>query len=80
MNSTHLSVNRTFKSKRCECSPEYVSARLFERSLTFAEIAELSEKCNLWTFEGYSDRTAKVPITFTIPVTQAFASISRIIE
>jgi hypothetical protein len=80
MNSNHLSVNRTLKSKSRECSPQYLSARLFERSLTFAEIVELSEKCDLWTFEGYSDRTAKTPITFTIPATQVFASVSRVVE
>jgi hypothetical protein len=80
MNSTRLSVNKVFNSRQRECSPEHVAERLFERSLTFAEIADLSEKCNLWTVEGYSDRSPKSPITFTIPTTQLLASISRVVE
>ena len=80
MNSTRLCVNQVFNSRQCECSPEYIAERLFERSLTFAEIADLSEKCNLWTVEGYSDKSPKLPITFTIPTAQLFASISRVVE
>jgi hypothetical protein len=80
MNSTYLPVNRSSKSTARECSPAYLSERLFERSITFAEIADLAEKCDLWEVDGASAESRKPPITFTVPTIQLFASISRVVE
>ena len=63
-----------------KCAPPQLVDRLFERSLTFAEIADLSDKCNLWEVERSFDRIPKPPMTFTVPTVQLFASISRFVE
>jgi hypothetical protein len=62
------------------CSAKLLSSRSFELPLTFAEIADLSEKCDLWELEMPSTKTRKPPITFTIPAAQLFASVSRVVE
>ncbi len=80
MNSTDLPLNRTFKSTRYECSPAYLSERLSQRSITFAEIADLSDKCDLWEVDKASTICPRLPIIFTVPATQLFASISRVVE
>jgi hypothetical protein len=67
-------------SVRCECSVAAVSERLFERTLTFAEIVELSEKCGFWDIEKEVKKTLNRPLTFVVPTTQVFASISRVVE
>jgi hypothetical protein len=76
----NIPVNQTVNSIRAECSREYLADRAFERPLTFAEIVDLSEKCDLWEVETASIRAPKPPMTFTIPTTQMFASISRVVE
>jgi hypothetical protein len=63
-----------------ECSVEAVSARLFERALTFDEIAELSEKCGLWDIEQKARQRSISPFTFVVPANQFFGSVSRIVE
>jgi len=73
-------VKQTFNSTRAKCSRQYLSERLFDRPLTFAEIADLSEKCDLWEVETASIRAPKPPMTFTVPTTQMFASVSRVVE
>ncbi len=78
MNTTDSTVIQSFKSTRHECSPDYLSERFSGRSLTFAEIADLAEKCDLWEVE--KPKMMKPLVTFTIPTTQVFASISRVIE
>jgi hypothetical protein len=65
---------------RYECSVEAISERLFERSLTFREIAELSEKCGLWNIEKESKTRTSRPFTFTVPATQLVTSVSRFVE
>jgi len=68
------------KSNRNECSVEAVSQRLFERPLTFVEIAELSEKCGLWEIEREPGKNRSRPFTFVVPATQLVASFSRNVE
>jgi hypothetical protein len=76
----NLPVNQTFNPTRSECSRKYLSERRVERPLTFAEIADLAEKCDLWEVETASIRVPKPPMTFTVPTAQLFASVSRVIE
>jgi hypothetical protein len=80
MNRTYQPVNRRSKSNLRECSPAYLSERLFERSITFAEIADLCEKCDLWEVDSAPTKSRKPPVTFIIPTAQLFASISRVVE
>jgi hypothetical protein len=80
MNTTYLPVNRSSKSTARECSPAYLSERLFEGPITFAEIADLAEKCDLWEVDSPSAKDRRPPVTFTIPTAQFFASISRVVE
>jgi hypothetical protein len=80
MNSTELCVTRPFKQTRQVCSPAYLSARLSDGPITFAKIADLAEKCDLWEVGNISTKSPAPPITFTIPAAQQFASVSRVIE
>jgi len=80
MNTKRVSVNSESNSVRCECSGAALSERLLERTLTFAEIVELSEKCGLWEIEKEVKKTSNRPLTFVVPANQVFASISRIVE
>jgi hypothetical protein len=64
----------------CECSVQALSARLFERTLTLTEILELSEKCGFWDVENAKKDTFSHPLTFVVPSTQYFASVSRMVE
>lgn len=81
MNSKRDPLNSELNSVRCECSVAAISERLFERTLTFAEIAELSEKCGLWDVERKVNKTFRRPLTFVVPATQLFASVvSRMVE
>jgi hypothetical protein len=52
----------------------------FERSLTFKEIAELSEHCESAHREMRSANSFTPPLTFVVPVYQVIASISRFVE
>ena len=54
--------------------------RSFERPLTFAEIAELSERFELPNLKQYAASRAGGPITFVVPAFQLVASISRFVE
>jgi hypothetical protein len=67
-------------SAKRACSAKFLSKRSFELPLTFAEIADLSERCDLWELETTSRKTHKPPITFTVPTAQLVASISRVVE
>ncbi len=80
MNTTRASVNCESNSVRCECSVAALSERLFERTLTFVEVLDLSEKCGFWEIESEVKKTFNRPLTFVVPATQVFASISRIVE
>jgi hypothetical protein len=46
--------------------------------MTFTEVVELSEKCGFWDIKAATGQSR--PLTFIIPNTQAFASVSRIVE
>jgi hypothetical protein len=63
-----------------ECSFEAISERLYERSLTFTEIAELSEKCGPWSSEKDPGKPLDRPLTFVVPAFQLVASVSRFVE
>jgi hypothetical protein len=65
---------------RDECSVEALSERLFERTLSIAEVVELSEKCSLWEIEKKVKKTYSSPFTFAVPTSQLFASVSRMVE
>jgi hypothetical protein len=80
MNTKRDSAKSELNSVPYECSVAAISERLFERSLTFVEIAELSEKCGLWNIEGEAKKTASRPFTFTVPAIQLVTSVSRIVE
>jgi hypothetical protein len=80
MNTKRVPVNNQINSAECECSLAAVSERLFERPMTFAEVVELSEKCGFWDIETATKQTLIRPLTFVIPSTQAFASVSRMVE
>jgi hypothetical protein len=80
MNTKRVPVNTELNSVQCECSLSAVSERLFERPMTFAEVVELSEKCGFWEIETAAKETLSRPLTFVIPNTQVFASVSRMVE
>jgi hypothetical protein len=48
--------------------------------MTFAEVVELSEKCGFWDIETATKQTLIRPLTFVVPNTQVFASVSRMVE
>jgi hypothetical protein len=79
MNTKTVPVTSGFSSVPSECSVEALSQRLFERTLTFAEVVELSEKCGLWEIEKDA-KSFNRPLTFVVPTTQLYASISRMVE
>lgn len=80
MNTKEVLPVRQSKSVPDECSVEAISERLYERSLTFAEIAELSEKCGLWDIEKDAPKPIGRPLTFLVPAVQLVASVSRFVE
>jgi hypothetical protein len=80
MNTQKVSSKSGLNSVRYECSVEALSERLFERSLTFVEIAELSEKCGLWNVEKAGNKRVRRPLTFTVPAMQLVTSVSRLVE
>jgi hypothetical protein len=67
-------------SSACERLVAALSERMFECTLNFTEIAELSEKCGLWDLGKNASKTFGRPLTFVIPTSQVFASISRRVE
>jgi hypothetical protein len=79
MNIKWISEKRELSSVRPECSAAALSERLFEGPLSFAEILELSEKCDLWDIEK-ERKTFSRSLTFVVPATQRVASFSRIVE
>ena len=80
MNTPKVSTKSDFNSIRYECSVEALSERLVERSLTFEEIVDLSEKCGLWNIEKEGNKSVKRPLTFTVPARQLVTSVSRLVE
>jgi len=79
MNTKSILLNRKSNTAACECSVAALSKRLYERSLTIAEVVELSEKCGLWEIEKETKSYSR-PLTFVVPANQVFASVSRIVE
>ena len=63
-----------------ECSAAVLSKKLLERSLKLAEIAELSEKCDLWNPRKHGAKQTDHSLTFVVPAFQLVASISRYVE
>jgi hypothetical protein len=53
---------------------------VFERTLTFGEIAELSEQCEPVYRNVQSIYRFTPPLTFVVPAHQVVASISRFVE
>jgi hypothetical protein len=53
---------------------------VLERTLTFGEIAELSEQCEAVQREVRSVDRFSPPLTFVVPAYQVVASISRLAE
>jgi hypothetical protein len=53
---------------------------VFERNLTFGEIAELSEQCEAVHSKVRSIDRFAAPLTFVVPAHQVVASISRFVE
>lgn len=63
-----------------ECSAAVLSKKLLERSLKLADIAALSEKCDLWNPRKHAAKGINHPFTFAVPAFQLVASISRYVE
>ena len=80
MNTKRVPMNSALNSGRGECSFQALSERLFERSLRFAEIVELSEKCGFGNIENEAKKAFSPPLTFVVPSVQLVASVSRIVE
>ena len=73
-------MSKVSPANRPECSPAAISARLYERPLTFAELAELSEKCDLWSVKERAPDWNSRSLTFVVPAVQLVASVSRVVE
>jgi hypothetical protein len=80
MNTQKIHAKSEQNSVPYECSVAALSQRLFERSLTFGEIAELSEKCGLWNIEKEATKRVGRPLTRTVPAMQLVTSVSRFVE
>jgi hypothetical protein len=80
MNTQKVPAKSNMNSVRYECSVAALSQRLFERSMTFEEIAELSEQCGLWNIEKEGNMSVRRPLTFTVPAMQLVTSVSRLVE
>ena len=80
MNTKRVPLNSELNALRHECSVEALSERLFERTLSIAEVVELSEKCSLWDIEKKVKKTYSSPFTFGVPANQLLASVSRMVE
>ena len=82
MCTTVVADNETLNSKAAKraCSAKFLAKRNFELPLTFADVADLAEKCDLWEIETPSKISRKPPITFTVPTAQLVASMSRVVE
>jgi hypothetical protein len=80
MNTKRVPLNSELNALRNECSVEALSERLFERTLSIAEVVELSEKCSLWDIEKKVKKTYSSPFSFAVPTNQHFASVSRMVE
>jgi hypothetical protein len=73
-------MNASLSSNCTECSATALSKKLLERPLRFAEIAALSEKCDLWNPRKHPAKQTNQPLTFVVPAFQLVASISRYVE
>jgi hypothetical protein len=80
MSTKEVRSNSQSKPVQDECSVAAIAARIYERSLTFAEIAELSEKCGPWSLKKDATKAIDRPLTFVIPAVQLVASVSRFVE
>jgi hypothetical protein len=78
--SERLTINSLLPSNRTECSPAALSRRLLEGPLNFAEIVELSERCDLRIPAKRTANRGDNPFTFVFPSVQVAASISRFVE
>ena len=73
-------MNASLTSNCTECSATALAKKLLERPLKFAEIAALSEKCDLWNPRKHEAKRTNQPLTFVVPAFQLVASISRYVE
>ena len=73
-------MSNVLLANRPECSPAAISERLFERPMTFVELAELSDKCDLWNVKERAADWNNRSLTFVVPAVQMVASISRVVE
>ena len=73
-------MNTSLPANCTECSATALSQRLFERPMTFAEIATLTEKCDLWKLDMREAKPRNDPFTFVVPAFQLVVSISRFVE
>jgi len=80
MKTEKFAMNTSLPSNRTECSVTALSKRVLERPLSFAEIAALSEKCDLWNIKTRAAKPYNRPLTFVVPAVQLVASISRFVE
>jgi hypothetical protein len=79
MNTKMVQANSKLSPVPCECSFEVLSKRLFERTMTFSEVVEISEMCGLWEIEKEAKSSSR-PLTFSVPTNQVYASVSRFVE
>ena len=73
-------MNTSLPSNCTECSATYLSQRLFERPMTFAEVVALSEKCDLWKLDKLEAKPRNHPFNFVVPAFQLVVSMSRLVE
>jgi len=73
-------MSNVLPANRPECSAAAISERLFERPMTFAELAELSDKCDLWNVKERAPDWNNRSLTFVVPAVQLVVSISRVVE
>ena len=71
-------MNTLLSSNRTECYAAL--AKVLEGPLKFAEIAALSEKCDLQNLEKRAAERKNHPFTVVVPAYQLVASISRFVE
>jgi hypothetical protein len=73
-------MNASSTANCTECSAAALSKKLLERPFKLAEIAALSEKCDLWNPRKHVTKETDQPLTFVVPVFQLVASIPRYVE
>jgi hypothetical protein len=73
-------MNASLTSNCTECSAAALSRKLLERPLKLAEMAALSEKCDLWNPRKHAAKGTDQALTFVVPAFQLVASIPRYVE